>query len=248
MEGDLAVKPELTPLSLQETFCFACSPEVPCFNACCRDLNQFLTPYDILRLKIHLGLSSEQFLSRYTSQHTGPESGLPIVTLKPADSHDLRCPFVTEKGCSVYENRPSSCRMYPLVRAVARSGKTGEISEQFMLVKEPHCLGFNQSSPRTAQQWIEDQKIAIYNVINDKLIQIISLKNRLMPGVLDLETRRLFFTALYDLDGFRSRVVHNGLLAGLRIDSALMDKALEDDLALLEVGMQWIERTQFDQD
>jgi Fe-S-cluster containining protein len=246
--GDSTVDPDLTPLALQDTFCFSCTPEVPCFNACCRDLNQFLTPYDILRLKIHLGLSSEQFLSQYTLQHTGPISGLPIVTLKPANNHDLLCPFVTGKGCSVYENRPSSCRMYPLARTVARSVATGEIIEQYMLLKEPHCLGFNQGNPRTVQQWIGDQKITIYNEINDKLLQIICLKNRLLPGALDLESRHLFFTALYDLDGFRSRIVDNGLLSDFQIDSSLMEKALDDDVALLEVGMQWIERVLFDQD
>jgi Fe-S-cluster containining protein len=239
------VEPDLTPIALQDTFCFACTPEVPCFNACCRDLNQFLTPYDILRLKMHLGLSSEQFLSQYTAQHTGPESGLPIVALKPADNHDRRCPFVTEKGCRVYENRPSSCRMYPLARAVARSRKTGEISERFMMLREPHCLGFNQGNPRTVQQWIADQQIAVYNEINDKLIQIISLKNRLMPGVLDLKSRQLFFTALYDLDGFRSRIINKGLLGDFQIDSSVMEKALADDVALLEAGMQWIEHALF---
>ena len=55
--------PELTPISPQDTFRFSCSPVVVCFNECCRDLNQFLTPYDILRLKNHLGLSSGEFLA-----------------------------------------------------------------------------------------------------------------------------------------------------------------------------------------
>ena len=239
------MEPDLTPIALQDTFCFACTPDVPCFNACCRDINQFLTPYDILRLKMHLGMSSERFLSQYTYHHTGPESGLPIVTLKPSDRHDLLCPFVTEKGCRVYENRPSSCRMYPLARAVARSRETGEISERFMLLKEPHCLGFNQGNPQSVQQWIADQQIAVYNEINDKLIQIISLKNRLMPGVLDLKSRQLFFTALYDLDGFRSRIINKGLLGDFQIDSSVMEKALADDVALLEAGMQWIEHALF---
>ena len=114
-----------------------------------------------------------------------------------------------------------------------------------MLLKEPHCLGFTQGDPRTAQQWMSDQKIADYNTINDKLIQIISLKNRLMPGVLDLKSRHLFFTALYDLDGFRSRIIHNGLLDGFQIDSSMMKKALEDDVTLLGVGMKWIEHALF---
>jgi Fe-S-cluster containining protein len=241
------VEPDVTPITLPETFCFVCHPEVPCFNECCRDLNQFLTPYDILRLKNHLGLSSGQFLEQYTSQHVGPESGLPIITLKPGDQKNLICPFVTPQGCRVYENRPSSCRIYPLMRGVARSRETGRITEQFMVLKEPHCCGFEGGQTKTVQQWIEDQEIAIYNEINDKLMQIISLKNRRIPGVLDIKSRHLFFTALYDLDSFRSQIINNGLVADLQIDSLLLDKALVDDVALLEVGMEWVERVLIDQ-
>jgi len=241
------VEPELTPLTSQDTFCFECTPQIPCFNECCRDLNQLLTPYDILRLKMHLGLTSDQFLARYTAHHSGPESGLPVVTLKPADTRDLRCPFVTPKGCSVYENRPSSCRMYPLARAVTRSRVTDKVTERFMVLKEPHCLGFEKGPPRSASQWIEDQKITVYNENNDKLLQIISLKNKTKPGVLDLQSRHLFFTALYDLDTFRSRIINNKITTGLPMASELMDKALEDDLALLNVGMQWVERVIFNQ-
>ena len=192
------MEPDVTPLSAQETFCFACHPAVPCFNECCRDLNQFLTPYDILRLKSHLGLSSGQFLALYTSQHVGRQSGLPIITLKPGDQKNLICPFVAPKGCRVYENRPSSCRIYPLMRGVARSRETGRMTEQFMVLKEPHCCGFNTGRTRTVQQWIDEQGLAIYNEINDKLMQIISLKNSRIPGMLDLKARHLFFTALYD--------------------------------------------------
>lgn len=239
------MQPDLTPISLQESFSFACHPEVPCFNECCRDLNQFLTPYDILRLKNHLGLSSGQFLEQYTSQHVGPESGLPIITLKPCDQKDLICPFVTPKGCRVYDDRPSSCRTYPLMRGISRSRETGEMTEQFMVLKESHCCGFNSGKTRTVQQWLDEQGLSIYNEINDKLMQIISLKNRRLPGVLDIKARHLFFTALYDLDSFRSQITGNGLLADFQFDSLLVDKALEDDLALLEIGIKWVERVLF---
>jgi hypothetical protein len=218
---------------------------VPCFNECCRDLNQFLTPFDILRLKNQLGLSSRQFLEQYTTQHIGPESGLPIVTLKPQDQQDRICPFVTPKGCSVYENRPASCRLYPLMRAVARSRETGEMTEQFMVIKEPHCQGFNEGQTQTVRQWIDEQGIASYNKINDQLIQIISLKSTRMPGVLDIKARHLFFTALYDLDSFRSQVADNGLLADLHLDPSMVDKAQEDELALLKLGMQWVQYALF---
>ena len=240
------MEPKLTPLSLQDTFRFSCSPDVPCFNACCRDLNQFLTPYDILRLKNHFGLSSGEFLEQYTSQHTGPESGLPVVTLRPKNNHDRMCPSVSPGGCTVYENRPSSCRTYPLVRALSRSRQTGEITEQFMVLREPHCLGFKEGQIQTARHWINEQEIAAYNEINDQMMQIISLKNRLMPGPLDLKSRHLFYLALYDLDNFRSQIKINGLPDNFDIDSPTIDKAREEDVALLEISMRWVKKVLFD--
>ncbi len=240
------MEPDITPISRNDSFCFACSPEVPCFNECCRDLTQLLTPYDILRLKNFLGLSSGQFLAHYTSQHIGPESGLPIISLKPADQRELTCPFVTPEGCSVYESRPSSCRIYPLMRGVARSRETGEIEEQFAVLREPHCRGFDQSGRQTVKQWIVEQGVVDCNEINDKLMQIISLKNTRMPGSLDSKSRHLFFTALYDLDSFRSQITDNHLLADLQFDQQLVNQALQgDDVALLEVGMLWIKQILF---
>ena len=43
---------DMIPLARDDQFQFACGPEVPCFNACCRDLNQFLTPYDLSLIHI----------------------------------------------------------------------------------------------------------------------------------------------------------------------------------------------------
>ena len=126
----------MIPLSPNEKFTFACSGEVPCFNECCKDLNQFLTPYDILRLKNHLGMKSDLFLKKYTFQQIGPETGLPIISLKSDTVSELKCPFVTQSGCSVYENRPSSCRTYPLIRILSRSRDTGKETEQYMLLKQ----------------------------------------------------------------------------------------------------------------
>ncbi|MBW2450147.1 MAG: YkgJ family cysteine cluster protein [Deltaproteobacteria bacterium] len=239
------MKPDLTPISLQESFHFSCSPDVPCFNECCRDLNQFLTPYDILRLKNHLKLSSGKFLRKYTSQHTGPESGLPIITLKPIDPYKLICPFVTDTGCRVYENRPSSCRTYPLMRAVTRSRSTGEMTPQFMVLRESHCLGFEEGKTRTLRQWIDEQGLAVYNENNDKLMQIISLKNRLIQGPLDMKSSHHFYTALYDLDDFRLQIQNNGLLDNFDVNSNIMDAALENDVALLDLALIWIKHVLF---
>ena len=114
-----------------------------------------------------------------------------------------------------------------------------------MVLQEPHCLGFREGGKQTVQQWMDGQEIAIYNEINDKLMQIISLKNQLMPGPLDLKSRHLFYTALYDLDNFRSQIAANELLDNFDIDSAIRIKARADDVELLKVGMEWIKAVLF---
>ncbi|MBW2563944.1 MAG: YkgJ family cysteine cluster protein [Deltaproteobacteria bacterium] len=229
-------------ISIDDTFKFSCSAKVPCFNECCQDLNQFLTPYDILCLKNHLGMTSGAFLERYTTQHTGPETGLPVIALKPDDALKLKCPFVTRAGCSVYNARPSSCRMYPLARAVSRSRETGKITEHFALIKESHCRGFEQETTQTVRQWIENQKIAGYNEMNDLLMEIISLKNHTRPGPLDIKSSHFFHIALYDLDKFRPHIFEKGLLGVLHLHPDTMEAVKNDDVELLKLGHRWIKQ------
>lgn len=230
---------DMIPLALDDSFSFSCSENLPCFNECCKDLNQFLTPYDILCLKNYLGMPSGPFLEKYTSQHPGPESGLPVITFKTDYSSEYKCPFVTPTGCSVYESRPSSCRTYPLARVASRSRETGEITEQYLLLKEPHCLGFNRGKSQTVREWMASQGITVYNQINDMLMEIISLKNRLLPGRLDDESRSIFYLACYDLDTFRT-FVFEGKLDKLDIDHDTLELLKNDDLALLKLGLKWI--------
>ena len=231
---------DMTPLLPGEQFCFECSPEVPCFNECCRDLNQYLTPYDILRLKKSLGLSSSEFLKRYTVRYTGPETGLPVVSLKQNQSEALTCPFVRPAGCAVYADRPASCRMYPLARALSRSRETSETTEHFALLKEPHCQGFTDKGAISADAWVSQQGLKEYNAMNDRLMTLISLKNRLLPGALEPRLAELFHLALYDLDGFRQAIFEQNLLAGLNVKAAALEKIKTDDVELLKLGLTWV--------
>jgi Fe-S-cluster containining protein len=233
-------------LDRSDVFQFACSNKVPCFNACCRDLNQFLTPYDLLRLKKRRQMSSGAFLKQYTTCVSGPETGLPIVSLKPGTAPELRCPFVAPDGCRVYEDRPSSCRTYPLARLARRSRETGQITEEFVLLREPHCRGFEQPHTQTVNQWLADQGVEIYNQYNDLLLEIISLKNRLKPGPLDIRETYAFTLALYDLDHFKAQIKNNNLLNDLDLHPDSIDLALSDDVALLKLGHRWIKKVLFD--
>lgn len=229
-----------TPIQRDKPFRFCCSPEVSCFNACCRDLNQFLTPYDIVRLKNHLGLSSDEFLARHTRWHVGPQTGLPIVTLKEGEPVNRTCRFLSDEGCSVYPHRPSSCRVYPLIRTVGIEPGTHQAKEAFMLLKEPHCKGFLETAEQTVVEWTENQGLAEYNHYNDELLTFINRKRRLRPGPLDDRNRQRVFRALYDLDALRKVIEEKGGLEGLQIDPDDLELALADDIALLRLGLRWL--------
>ena len=49
----------------KDAFTFRCYPGIGCYNRCCRNLNLFLYPYDVLRLKNALAISSDEFLEQY---------------------------------------------------------------------------------------------------------------------------------------------------------------------------------------
>lgn len=230
------MQPTVSPLDKHQTFCFTCSPQVTCFNACCRNLNQVLTPYDVLRLKQFMEISSGDFLSRYTEESTGPGTGLPVVSLRFSDSDDLACPFVTDAGCRVYPARPASCRTYPLARGVSRNRHTGRLTEHWALIREPHCLGFKNGQRQAVDQWVDDQQLFTYNRMNDKMLALISCKNRFRPGPLMPAERRRIHTALYDLDAFR--------IDPLFVDSNAVaiaeTQSIAGELDLLLVAMDWV--------
>ncbi len=239
---------EMIPVLLDDKLAFECSSAKSCFNECCRDLNQFLTPYDILRLKNRLKLNSSQFLRKYTSMHKGPKTGLLVISFKDDPATGYACPFVTEDGCSVYEDRPASCRMYPLARAISKSRETGEVTEYFALIEEPHCKGFEGEKNQTVRQWLKSQDVQIYNEMNDKLMDIISLKNRIMPDKLEGKQEDNFYIACYDLDRFKDEIFNNDLLSSFSIPDSVLEKIKKDDIALLDLGFQWVKHFLFSKD
>jgi len=181
-------------LGLEDTFNFSCHPGLSCFNMCCRSLTLILMPYDIVRLKNCLGITSTEFLEKYTEWHVGAATGLPVVTLK---SENGACPFVTEKGCSVYSDRPASCRLYPLVRMRSRE------EEYYHVVYEDFCEGHKQQKEWTVREWIENQGVKVYNEMNDVFMELVLgvySSGRRLNG----EEMAKFYTACYDVDTLRS--------------------------------------------
>lgn len=235
----------LIAVSKTERFAFDCNRSVACFNACCRDLNQVLSPYDIVQLKNFFGIPSSEFLATYTSRHIGPETGLPVVTLRPKTASERECPFVTASGCQVYPSRPASCRLYPVARAASRCRQTGRIKEHFALIREPHCLGFQQDHRQSIAQWLDSQQLHLHLELNDRFLEIIGLKNQLSPGPLDIRSQHLFQLALYDIDSFREHIVRKGLPADWHLQAETIERLATDEVELLRFGHRFAARQLF---
>ncbi len=234
----MSVEPEY--IGIEDSFTFTCHPGVTCFNQCCRDVNQFLYPYDILRLKNHLGMSSTEFLDTYTVTYSGDTTGLPIVSFKTSGVDGNACPFVTDQGCGVYDNRPASCRIFPLARAISRSRQTGAITEHFALIKDPVCSGFDEGRSIRVRDWVISQGLDEYNRANDRMIELISLKQQIMPGPLSGEQRDKFVLACYDVDRFRSLIKNDNLVSEGDIGKGRYHQIMASDFNLLDFGLEWI--------
>ena len=193
---------DIYSISPDQPFNFRCGPSVNCFNACCADLNQYLSPYDVLQLKRGLNMRASDFLETWTNRHDGPRSGLPVVSLKPQTDAGLKCPFVTPRGCGVYEYRPASCRMYPVMRMAGRDTVSGCIRESYYIICESHCHGFETGHRITLDQWMHEQGLHPYNIANDAFLDIISAKRKYRPGGLEQRLTDEIYIALYDSDTF----------------------------------------------
>ncbi len=234
---------EFIALAPRANFRFDCGAVLPCFNTCCRDLHQALTPYDVLRLRGHLGLGMVDFLSRHGQRHTGPSTGMPVVTLRPLAGPEKRCPFVTDAGCRVYPDRPSSCRVYPLARILRREPAGGTLREEYLLLREPHCQGFDRPERQSVQDYVERQELAPYNRVNDHMVELIGLRRRNRSrGTPSTPLDEVLFVALYDLECLRSQIQAGRMPDGRPPGKAMILAAGQGDEALLLAAMDWLKQ------
>lgn len=218
-----------------DRFCFACHPDVPCFNRCCADLTLALTPYDLLRLKTGLGLSSEKVLDTYAEMLTGDASPFPRLKLKMSEAAGHPCPFVSPAGCTIYDFRPGACRAYPLGRGSAKGGH-----EMFFLVREAHCRGFEESRAWTVREWMADQGLEDYNASNDLWMEIVTSKAPMGPPAQAERMMQMFFMASYNLDRFRSFVFESRFLERFEVEPETVEAMRTDDAALLRFAFRWL--------
>ena len=199
----------LRPLGAEESFRFSCHSGVSCFTECCRELELALSPYDVVRLRQNLALSSKNFLEQYAIIEFSLDDDYPKVYLAMIDDGRASCPFVSAAGCGVYTDRPAACRTYPIGRG-ASLDQNGEAREQFVIITEDHCRGFAEEHSQTVNEWQNDQQAKDFNRSNDRLLPLLTHDlDQPFPRLSD-EKARLYIDTLYRLDQFKIPLTLNG--------------------------------------
>jgi len=248
-----AFSPENNPSNIQPTklnadskLKFRCHPGVSCFTACCGNINIILTPYDILRIRRELNLPADEFLLRFTTPVYLEKTDLPGVKINLDENG--RCPFVTEKGCTIYEHRPTTCRYYPVGMSYFHGAgqENTEAEEFYFLVKEDHCKGHEEDNEMTIGQWRIDQGIDESDEMNRDWMEIIMRRKSFgVQATLSEPAKKIFFMASTDLDKFRSFIFESSFLDTYEIDPETLEKIKTDDIELMHFSNRYLASSLF---
>lgn len=164
--GDLVSRVDFD-MGRDSVFSYACHA----CNRCCRNKAIRVSPYEILRLARHLGLSTTEFIARHT------EAGGTVLRTK--ENGD--CGFLGERGCGVHPDRPLACRIYPLARWVSPDG----VETFGHLTPHPKTEGVYGSSG-TVQNYLDHQDIAPFFEMSERYGNLYQLMVEAL-GTLDPE-------------------------------------------------------------
>ena len=237
---------EPTELSNEDEFQFDCHPGISCFNECCRNIDITILPYDILRLKNRLKMSSSQWVNSYTVPFSMDQHDMPGLKLATHEGTKA-CIFLSEEGCQVYEDRPTSCRYYALgSMGIRREGKFA-VEEIYFKVKEEHCKGHNESRTQTVGEYRQSQGVEKYDEMNREWRDII-LKKRSSGQTVGKPSARslqLFDMCSYDIDSFEKFVTSDSFKKLFNLDQATRQKIENDQQALLLFAARFLKQVLF---
>lgn len=220
-------------LSFNDTFKFRCHPEVECFTTCCADVTIYLTPFDVLRLSEALKIDSSAFLEKYTMVLSGPRPIIPLVVLKMQEGVEgLPCPLVTEQGCTVYESRPWSCRMFPLDQISKNEFQT--------ITQADFCKGLEEDFNQSVVDYLHGQGVDKSAVLDAAYQEITNHPSLDEMDVENPKVAQMVYLACYNLDRFKAFVFESSFLEKFEVEDERLEKLKTDKTELLKLGFDWV--------
>ena len=241
----------LKPITPEGIFSFACHPGVSCFNRCCHEIDVILTPVDILKMKTELNMSSDKFLTQYTTMQKMKGTGIPLVKLLMRENSNGACIFLDQKkGCSIYHTRPLVCRSYPLGLASLdpRQSETqgeGQPTEARFIIREDICMGHREPKTWTLKDWMKDQETIGLEKDNKDWLDIVARLKAMKFGENQQHEISLFIMASYDIDTFSRFVFESSMLKRFKVEKKTVDSIRSNQQALLKFAMIWLQFSLF---
>jgi Fe-S-cluster containining protein len=225
-----------------DTFSFRCYPGIGCYNRCCRNLNLFLYPYDVMRLKSALNLSSDEFLDQYVDVVLRSGNYFPEVLLRMSENKEKTCPFLVDAGCSTYADRPDTCRTFPIEQGILYDAARKKDAAFHFFRPPDFCLGQHEDQQWTVATWSRDQDAERYHRMTIRWAEAKRLFQTDPWGAEGPEGPRakMAFMATYNIDRFRDFVFNSSFLKRYKVKSVILNKIKNDDGALLTFGFDWI--------
>jgi len=247
---DIPFKSDVLPAVLEpdSDIKFSCHKGISCWNACCKHADITLTPYDIVRLKKATGKDSSAILKDHTVPFTMDADGMPGIKLRTTD--EGACLFMHEEdGCTIYENRPTACRYYPLGNLSMKKANQAHENQHFVLVKEDHCKGHEEDRTLNIQDYRTEQKVEEYDQHNIEYFQLILKKKSMGPGVgkppeMSLQ---LYFMACFDQDRFRRFALSDSFKKNYQLEEELYSDIKNDDIALMYFGFRLLRQVLYNE-
>lgn len=244
------------PVRLTEgdSFCFHCHRGVSCWNTCCHGADITLPPYDIVRLAKRLEMRPAEFLAQYTVPAEHPAAMMPVIKIKMGGEDGKgACPFMADDGCTVYGDRPSACRYYPLGLISVKMKEAEAKDDFYFLVREDHCRGHDEAKDQSVTEFRQEQGVVPYEEVNrgwvDVLMKLASWRS--MGGVMGREPtpqmRQMFFMVSSDVDKFRRFVFESRFLQVYDIPEEALQLVRENDEVLLRLGFDWLKNVLFNE-
>ena len=241
----------LKPITPEGIFSFACHPGVSCFNRCCHEIDVILTPSDILKIKTELNISSDKFLTQFTTMQKLKGTGIPLVKLQMRENTNGACIFLDQKkGCSIYHTRPLVCRSYPLGLASldprqSETQEEGQPTEARFIIREDICMGHSEPKTWTLKEWMKDQETIGLEKDNKDWLDIVARLKAMKFGENQQHEISLFIMASYDIDTFSRFVFESSMLKRFKVEKKTVDLIRSNQLELLKFGMMWLQFSLF---
>lgn len=140
-------------LGENDSFKFTCKQ---CGN-CCRNRDEpvMITGVDLFYIARALEIAPSKAMVTYTDCYIGHNSKVPVLTL--IERLDGSCKLLRNGKCTVHDQKPVVCSIYPLGRLIKES-KAGEFKYEYFT--QPNmCSGAGSGAEQTLKEWLDKFKV-----------------------------------------------------------------------------------------